>query len=68
MLGWDECSPSPAHDSQGNQCRDTCHEREVDGKVMMMILLMIYRTTRLWYGDYDNDLDVDIDLKSIMRQ
>jgi len=32
MLGWDECSPSPAHDSQGNQCRDTCHEREVDGK------------------------------------
>ena len=53
MLGWDECSPSPAHDSQGNQCRDTCHEREVDGKVMMMvvmmmmILLVIYRMTRI---------------------
>merc|ERR1712107_298663 len=36
MLGWDECSPSPAHDSQGNQCRDTCHEREVDGKAYKM--------------------------------
>ena len=41
MLGWDECSPSPAHDSQGNQCRDTCHEREVDGKVMMMMMMMM---------------------------
>ena len=50
MLGWDECSPSPAHDSQGNQCRDTCHEREVDGKVMVMMMMrmMIWMRKMIW--------------------
>jgi len=33
MLGWDQCSPSAKQDSQGEECRDTCQQMEVDGKV-----------------------------------
>jgi len=33
MLGWDQCSPSSNHDSQGGECTDACHQMEVEGKV-----------------------------------
>ena len=49
MLGWDQCSPSSNHDSQGGECTDACHQMEVEGKVvtmmmMMMILMMMMMT------------------------
>ena len=44
MLGWDQCSPSSNHDSQGGECTDACHQMEVEGKVVtrMMMTMMIF--------------------------
>jgi len=33
MLGWDHCSPSSKQDTRGEECLDTCHQMEVEGKV-----------------------------------
>ena len=41
MLGWDQCSPSSNHDSQGEECSDACHQMEVEGKVVMMMMMKI---------------------------